>query len=186
MFFPFFTMNIVPCASQNADGIMLWADLCVFSRFGVGLSRAIHSADSRLDSGVKWWSDVSSIIPYRRINSGLIRLNSFKHSSKSSICCCFWSIVSLRWTHFAQSFRIPKYSFKMCPKGSFKVSDISINFNLRWSKIILWTFSSVTAFLGRPLSASSSCTQIASFELYLFQKFKRYDSVMLIIQLTSV
>lgn len=59
--------------------------------------------------------------------------------------------------------RISKYSFEICPILSFDIfsfSDISINFNLRASKISLWTFfllfSSVTAYLGRPLRVLSS------------------------------
>ena len=45
------------------------ADVCVFGRFGRVLPAAVHSADRRFDSGMKWWIHVSSIVTYLHKNS---------------------------------------------------------------------------------------------------------------------
>lgn len=65
-------MNIILYASQNIGAIALSADCCIFARFGVGSPRAVHSDDGRFDSEGKQWSHVSSIVTYRRINSGFL------------------------------------------------------------------------------------------------------------------
>jgi hypothetical protein len=119
---------------------------CVFPRFGFGLSRSVHSANYRLDSGVWWSSHVTFIVIYRR-----------KDGSKSSTRCLFWSIVSTRGSHFAHSFCMSKYSCTIWSTrfyDIFRVSTISINFILRSFKIIFLTFFmflSETASVGRPL-----------------------------------
>ena len=80
---------------------ILFTDLCL----------QVHTDDCRLGFGVKWWSHVSFIVTYLRKNSALLRLIIFHHCSESSTRRCFWSKVSSRGTHFAQSFLIPKYSW---------------------------------------------------------------------------
>ena len=54
-----------------------------FGRFGQLSPAAIHLADSRFVSGVKWWIHVPSIDTYIRKNSFLWRWNSCKQRSKS-------------------------------------------------------------------------------------------------------
>ena len=77
-------------------------------------------------------------------------------------CCCFWSAVSKRGTHFENNLRIPNDSCKIVntlPSDIFKVSAISCNFNLRSLKTILWTFvifSGTTSDFGRPERSASS------------------------------
>ena len=48
------------------------ADFCVFGHFGRLSPAAVHSADCQVDSGVKWWIHVSSIVTYLRKNSFLL------------------------------------------------------------------------------------------------------------------
>lgn len=99
----------------------------------------LYSTDYRLDSGVKWWSHLSSIVTYC-MKKFLLRLNSFKHCSSR---CCFW--LDKCWCSL--SFDI------------FRVLAISFNVILGFAKMILWSFlmlSSVTATIGRPEGAASS------------------------------
>ena len=74
----------IPCASQNTEPKALPADVWVFGRFRRLLPTAVHKADCWLDSGVKWWIHVSSIVTYWRKNSFLLRWNSCKQCSESS------------------------------------------------------------------------------------------------------
>ena len=62
-------MNEIPRASQNTEAKNLPADVYIFGRFGRLSDAAVHSADCRFDSGVKWWIHVSSIVTYLRKNS---------------------------------------------------------------------------------------------------------------------
>ena len=66
-------MNKIARASQNTEAKTLPADVCVFARFGWLLPTAVHSADCRFDSVVKWWIHVSSIVTYLRKISFLLR-----------------------------------------------------------------------------------------------------------------
>ena len=98
--------------------------------------------DSRFNSGVTWWIDVSSIVTCLRKNSFLLHWNSCKQCSKLSTRCCFWSTVSERDTHFEHSFLIDKCLCKIVntlPSDIFISSAISRNFNLRSSKTSLWS-----------------------------------------------
>ena len=87
---------------------------------------------------------------------------SSKQRSGSSKRCCFWSSVWKRGIHFENNLRIPKDSCKIVsklPSDIFKMSAISLNFNLRSPKIILWTFvmfSGKTVDFGRPERLASS------------------------------
>ena len=71
-------------------------------------------------------------------------------------------VVSKRGTYFDNSFFIDKCSCKIAytlPHDIFKVSYIPRNFNLRFSKTILWTFlmvSGVTTSFDRPERSASS------------------------------
>ena len=65
----FLSMNQIPCTSQNTEAQTMPADVCVFGCFGRLSPAAVHSADSRFDSGLKWWIHVSSIVIYLRKNS---------------------------------------------------------------------------------------------------------------------
>lgn len=155
-------MNIIPCASQNADTIILPADCCVFGRFGRLSPAACHSADCRFDSGVKWWIHVSSIVMYQRKNFDLLRVNMSKQLFESSIRCCFCSGVSKRGTYLENTFFIPKCSCIMVctlPADIFRMSAISLTFTLR-SDIMIFsvfsTFSGITASFGLPVDGMSS------------------------------
>ena len=99
-------MNKIPCASQNMEAKTLPADVWIFGRFGRLSPAAVHSTDCRFDSRVKWWIHVSSIVTYLHKNSFLLHWNSCKQCSESSMCCCFWSTVSKRGTHFEHSFSL--------------------------------------------------------------------------------
>ena len=86
----------------------------------------------------------------------LPRLNGSKQRSEFLTCCCLWSGVGKRGTHFEKNLRIPKDSCKIVntlPSDIFKVSAILRNFNLRSPKTISWTFvmfSGTTADFWRP------------------------------------
>ena len=90
------------------------------------------------------------------------RLKSSKQRFESLTCCCFWSGVSKRGTHFEINLRIPKDSFKIVntlPSDIFKVSAISRNFNLQSPKTILWAFVmffGTIADFGRPERSAPS------------------------------
>ena len=84
-------MNKIPCASQNMEAKTLPADICVFHHFGWLWPAAVHSADCRFDSGMKYWIHVSSTVTYL---SFLLCRNSCKQHSESSTHCCFWSTVT--------------------------------------------------------------------------------------------
>ena len=130
-------MNFISRTSQNTDAITFIVDLCVIPHFRVGLSRAVHSADCRLDSSVKW-SHLSSIVSYRHTNLGLLK--SFKHSSESLL---FLFDCEFARHPLCTELLHTKYTFNIWLTHSFdffRVSDISINFTLRSSQIILWTF----------------------------------------------
>ena len=149
-------MNKILCASQNTKAKTLHADVCIFNCFRWLSSAAVHSADCPLDSRVKWWIHVSSIVTYLRNNSFLLHWNSCKQCSESSMCCCFWLTVSKRNTHFQHSFLIDKCSCKMVntlSSGILNFSAISHNFNLRLAKTSFWSFlmfSGTTAKFGWP------------------------------------
>ena len=57
-------MNKIPCVFQNTEAETLPADACIFGHFGWLSPAAVHSADCRFDSGVKWWIHDSSIVTY--------------------------------------------------------------------------------------------------------------------------
>ena len=110
------------------------ADVCVFGWLSPA---AVHSADCRFDSGVKWWIHVSSIVTYLRKNFLL------KQCSESLTCCCLWLNVSKCCTHFEHSFFVDKCSCKMVnklPSDIFNSSVTSCNFNLWLAKMTLWSF----------------------------------------------
>ena len=48
-------MNKIRCAFQNMKGKTLPADICVLDHFGQLSPAAVHTADCRFDSRVKWW-----------------------------------------------------------------------------------------------------------------------------------
>ena len=114
----------------------------------------IHSANCRFDSWVKWWIHVSSIVTYLCKTPFLLRWNSCKQRSESSIRC-FWSTLSKRGTHFEHSFLIEEWSCKTVntlPSDIFNSSAISCNWNLRSARTSLWSFlvfSGTTAEFGR-------------------------------------
>ena len=146
-------MNKIPSASQNTEAKTLPADVCVFGHFGQLSSAAIHSADCRFDSGVKWWIHVSSIVTYLYKNSFLFHWNSCKQCSEL-LTCRFWPTVSKCGNHFEHSFLIDKSSCKMVNtllSDIFNSSAISCNFNLRSAKTSLRSFlvfSRTTAKFG--------------------------------------
>ena len=51
-------MNKIPCAFLNTEAKTLLTDVCVFGWLSPA---AVHSADWRFNSGVKWWIHVSHI-----------------------------------------------------------------------------------------------------------------------------
>ena len=57
------------------------ADVCVFGCFGRLSSAAVHSVDNQFYSGRKWSIHFSSIVPYLRKNSFVLRWNSCKQRS---------------------------------------------------------------------------------------------------------
>ena len=63
------SMNKIPCTSQNTEAKALPADVCVFGCFGSLSPAAAHSADCWFDSGVKWQIHVSYIVTYLCKNS---------------------------------------------------------------------------------------------------------------------
>ena len=117
------------------------SDMCIFGRFGRLSSAAVHSADCRFDSRVKWWIHVLFIVTYLRKNSFLLRWNNYKQHSESSTHCWFWSTVSKRGTQIEHSFPIDKCSCEMVntlPFDIFISTAISCIFNLRSAKTSLW------------------------------------------------
>ena len=160
-------MNKIPCASQNAEAKTLPADICIFGHFGRLSLAAVHSADCRFDSGVRWWVHVSSIVTYSCKNFFLLCWNSCKQCSELLMCCCFWSTVSKCSNHFEHSFLIDKCLCKMVntlPSDIFNSSAILRNFNLWLAKMSLWSFlvlSGTTVEFGWPEhSTSFVCTTL--------------------------
>ena len=158
-------MYKIPCASQNMEVKTLTADVCIFDHFGWVSSAAVHSADCRFDSKVKWWIHVSSIVTYLHKKSYLLHWNSSKQRSELSTHCCFRSTVNKRNTHFEYSFLIDKCSCKMgntLPFDIFNSSAISRNFNFQSAKTSLWSFLVFTwttaKFKWPECSASFVCT----------------------------
>ena len=110
------------------------------------------------------WSGGSMVYSLSHIyakNTFLLRWNSCKQSSESSMRFCFWSTVSKCDTHFEHSILIDKSACKMVntlPSDIFNSSVIYRNFNLRSAKTSLWSFlvfSGTTAKLGRPERSAS-------------------------------
>ena len=157
----FLAISSLKCTNNATEAKTLPADVCVFGCFGQFWSAAVHSADCRFDSRVKWWILLSSIITYLHKNSFLLCWSSCKQCSESSTSCCFWLTVSKRGTLFEHSFLIDKCSCKMVntlPSDIFNSSAISHNFNLRLAKTNLWSslvFSGTTAKFGRPECSAS-------------------------------
>ena len=95
--------------------------------------------------------------------SFLLRWNSCKQCSESSVRCCFRSTVSKRGTYFERSFLNDKFSCKRVntrPSDIFNFSAISRNFNLRSGKRSLWglfflMFSGTTSEFGWPECSAS-------------------------------
>ena len=75
------------------------ADVCVFGYFGQLSLTAVHSADCRFNSRLKWWIHISSIVTYSCKNSFLLCWNSCKQCSESLMHFCFGLTVSKRGTH---------------------------------------------------------------------------------------
>jgi len=104
---------------------------------------------------------VSSIVINRCRKSVLFLLKRSKHCSKIFTRVRFWSAVSKRGTHLAQSFFISNSSCKIYPTRSFEmpiISEISRIFIRRLSSTISCTclmISGVVRF-GRPSRGSSS------------------------------
>ena len=92
-------INKIPCVSQNTEVNNLPA--------------AVHSADCRFDSRMKWWIHVSSIVTYLRKNHFCCVEIVANNVLIFSTHCCFWSTESKRGTHFEHSFLNDKYSCKM-------------------------------------------------------------------------
>ena len=117
-------------------------DVCDFGHFGQLSPAAVHSADCRFNSRVKWWIHVLSIVTYLHRNSFLLHWNSCRQHSKSSMRC-FWLIMSKRGTHFEHSFLMDKCWCKIVntlPSDIVNSSAISHNFNLQLAKMSLWSF----------------------------------------------
>ena len=154
MLFRFDSISIMPFASQNTEPITFPIDYCSFGRFGRASPVAVHSDDDR-------YIHVSSIVTYRRINSGLLRLNMATHCSESSTRSYFRLAVRIRGTCFEQSFLMDKCSCHITPTRSFHILTMSANFRnftLPSFKTILWIilkFSGVTFSLGHPMYYSS-------------------------------
>ena len=157
-------MSKIPCMSGPSEeswrekfrACPLPADCCVFGRFGRLSPSPLHSADALFDSGVNWWIHVSFIVMYRRKQSFLLRVSSFKQRSKSWIRCCFCSTVSKRGTHLEYNYLTHKFScttLNTVPLDIFRMSAISCNFTFRSDKMIfriLFVFSGVATSVGRP------------------------------------
>ena len=119
----------------------LLADVCVFGRFGRFSPAAVHSANCRFNSRVKWWIHILSIVTCLPKNSFLLRWNICKRRSESSTRCCFWSTVSECGAHCEISFLLEKCLCKMVNalhSDIFNSSVISRNFNLRSAKTSYW------------------------------------------------
>ena len=82
-------MNKIPCASQNTSAKTLPAVVCVFGCFGRLSPAAVHSADCRFYSEVKWWVHVLSIVTHLRKKPFLLCWNSCKQRTESSTRWCF-------------------------------------------------------------------------------------------------
>lgn len=147
-------MKFVPCSfcdfvfrpysvHSKTDAVTLPAHCYVFGRFG-GLSLAAHClADCRFDSGVKWLIHVSSILTYRRKKSSLLRVDSGKQLSESSIRYYFCSSVSKQKTYLEKTFFMLNFSSKIFNAllvDMFSITIISQTFFLRLSIRILKTF----------------------------------------------
>ena len=147
-------MNKIPCAYKNTEIKTLPVDVCVFGQFGQLSPAAVHSADCRFDSGVKWWIHVSSIVTYLRKNSFLLHENSCKQHSESSIHCCFWLTVSKCGTHFNTAFSLTKVHAKwwipclLISWTSLLSHATSIYDRAKWVCGVFWCFLGQLSNLG--------------------------------------
>ena len=154
-------MWITPHASHKTVAMTLLADKPTLAFFGADSPGKTHCLDCCLVSGVLWCIHVSSTVTNRRKNSSLLRLNNAKHSIEVVTRLRLWSIVSKRGTHLADSFFIPKWSFKIettDPCDMPMAYTISRTFNLRSANTILRIFSIVSGIAtstGRPERSAS-------------------------------
>ena len=150
LLFSGYLMNKIACASQNTEVKSFPVDVCVFGHFGWLSPAAVHSANCRFDSGVKWWIYVSSIVTYLRKKSffGALKQLQIMHSIVDALL-------------FFMNFPIDKCSCKMLitqPSDILSSSAISRNFNLRSVKTSSWSFlvfSGTTAEFGWPEHSAS-------------------------------
>ena len=149
---------------QKKGGQNLPVDVCVFGRFVKLSPAAVHSANCRIDTGVKWWIPVSSIVIYLR--EKILRWNSCKQPSEWWRVVVFdrmWAKVNIcQWAGSIQyCLLIDKCSWKMVntlPSDIFNSFAISRNFNLWSAKTSLWSFcffSGTTAEFGWPEPSAS-------------------------------
>ena len=115
------SMKITPCASQKTLAITFRADCCVFGRFGAHSSGLTHCYDPSRDSGFH----VQSIVTNRRKNSFELRLTQTKFCSEVVARMRFWSIVSNRGNHLAQSLLMHKCVCKILTTCSVNTDTIS-------------------------------------------------------------
>ena len=153
---------MIPFPPQKMDAMTFPAYCWVFGRFGWLSQTAVTSDDGRLDSGVQWWIHTSTMVMYRPKNSGLFRLKMLKHSSEASTCCCFWSTVSERGTHFEKTFSHGQMFMQNCENTTFRhLHDVSDLLQLQFAifQDDFWAFlmfSGVTTSFGLPERSASS------------------------------
>ena len=85
-----YSMNKIPCAFQNTSP----ADVCIFARFGRLSPAAVHSADSRFHTRVKWCIHDLSIVTYLRKNSLFIVTYLRKN------CLVWFGLKQFQTTHW--------------------------------------------------------------------------------------
>ena len=129
-------------------------DFCIFGHFGWLSPAAVHSFDCRLDSGVKWWIHVSSIVTYLYKNF-LLRWNSCKQCSESLLlflidCEQTHHLLRTQLSHWQMFMQNGEY---ILPSDIFSSSAIKCHFNFRSAKMSLWSFlvfSGITVEFGWP------------------------------------
>ncbi|GFQ71228.1 hypothetical protein TNCT_711811 [Trichonephila clavata] len=105
--------NKTPWASQKTVRSTLPAEGVVLNVFWTGDDGCFHSIDAAFNSGVKWWTHVSSLVTIRNRKS---LPSSWKRTRCSRLTAmrCSWCVeVNCRGTHHADTFLYRRMSWMM-------------------------------------------------------------------------
>jgi len=154
--------STVPSASPNTVVITLPADVTMRHFLGGGKETRFQAIPCTLRSGIKWWSQVSSI----QLKSWNKVVGIFVDRMQETRWCvnsiCLWTSDNIRGTHRADTFFISKVSVKIeCMLPVEMPTDSAMKQTdsrrlLVTSFLTFSTVSSLTELAGRPHRSKSS------------------------------